>query len=280
MHSYERAGMLREKAIAYAYHLREQARGIPVRNRPGDKARRNAYIEVAEAFLASAQDAIISRERSEYYRIAAEAFVVLENYAQAAQAFEKASKFTDAAQCYRHAGMFDQTVSILQNHRHTMDSSVGTQLTDVARYYYLQRGDLKCVRFVTFSSLPVTLVRRKASDLFSGLEEELEFVRDCDLDIAEVNILVEGGRLREAAELHVREDRVLDAVDVLLKDKNSGESTQMAAQKLLDALWSILSFGVTPDGLDGDARAELQRIRQLIERFDSAALDSMAQQEV
>jgi tetratricopeptide (TPR) repeat protein len=150
MHSYERAGMLREKAIAYAYHIREQARGIPVRNRPGDKARRNAYIEVTKAFLASAQDAIISRERSEYYRIAAEAFVVLENYAQAAQAFEKASKFTEAAQCYRDAGMFDQTVSILQNHRHTMDSSVASQLTDVSRYYYLQRGDLKCVRFRHF----------------------------------------------------------------------------------------------------------------------------------
>jgi hypothetical protein len=50
MHSYERAGMLREKAIAYAYHLREQARGIPVRNRPGDSQRRNAYTEVAAAF--------------------------------------------------------------------------------------------------------------------------------------------------------------------------------------------------------------------------------------
>jgi hypothetical protein len=67
---------------------------------------------------------------------------------------------------------------------------------------------------------------------------------------------------------------------VLLRDKNSGEATQMAAQKLLDALWGILSFGVTPDDLDGDALAELQRIRQLIERLDLKALDSIAQQEV
>lgn len=147
MHSYERAGKLREKAIAYAYHLREQARGIPVRNRPGDNERRNAYNEVARAFLASAQGATILRERSEYYRIAAEAFIVLEDHAQAAQAFEKASKFTEAAQHYRLAGMFDETVSVIQNHGNALDSSVASQLTDVARYYYLQRGDLKCVPF-------------------------------------------------------------------------------------------------------------------------------------
>ncbi|KAI9453660.1 hypothetical protein BJY52DRAFT_1288007 [Lactarius psammicola] len=262
MHSYERAGMAREKAIAHAYHLREQARGILVRNRPGDNKRRNAYTEVAKAFLASAQEATIFRERSEYYRIAAEAFLVLEDHAQAAQAFEKASKFTEAAQNYRRAGMFDETVSVIQDHGNSMDSSVASQLTDVARYYYLQRGDLK-----------------KASDLFSGPEEELEFVRDCDLDIAEVNILVEAGRFREAADLHIRENRVLDAVDVLLKDKNSGEATQLATQKLLDALWGILSFGVTPNDLDGDTRAKLQKIKQLIGRLDSQALDSKALQE-
>jgi hypothetical protein len=150
MHSYERAGMPREKAIAYAYHLREQARGIPARNRPGDNKRRNAYTEVAEAFLASAQEATIFRERCEYYRIAAEAFVILEDHAQAAQAFEKATKFTEAAQHYRRAGMFDKTVPVIQSHGNDMDSSVASQLTDVARYYYLEREDLGCVLFRHF----------------------------------------------------------------------------------------------------------------------------------
>ncbi|KAH9017016.1 P-loop containing nucleoside triphosphate hydrolase protein [Lactarius pseudohatsudake] len=280
MHSYERAGMLREKAIAHAYHLREQARGIPVRNRSGDNKRRDAHTEVARAFLASAREATIFRERSEYYRIAAEAFLVLEDHAQAAQAFEKASKFTEAGQNYRRAGMFDATVSVIQNHGDAMDSSVASQLTDVARYYYLQRGDLKCVPFRHF---PATARHISSQEslwlLFSGLEEELEFVRDCDLDIAEVNILVEAGRFREAAVLHIRENRVLDAVEVLLKDKNSREATQLATQKLLDALWSTLSFGVTPDILDGDAQAKLRKIKQLIERLDVQSLDSKAQQE-
>jgi hypothetical protein len=143
MHSYKQARMLREKAIAYAYHLRELARGIPVRSRPGDNERRNAFTKVSEAFLASAQQATIFRERSEYYRIAAEAFLVLEDHAQAAKAFENASKFTEAAQHYRHAGLFDETVSVIKNHGDAVDSTVADKLTDVARYYYLQRGDLK-----------------------------------------------------------------------------------------------------------------------------------------
>jgi len=145
MHSYERAGMPRERAIANAYHLRDQARGISIRSRPGDNERRQAYVKVAEAFLASAQEATIIRERNEYYRIAAEAFVVLDDHAQAAQTFEKASMFTEAVQHYRHAGMFDEMVLVIKNHGNSMDSSVAAKLTDVARYFYFQRGDLKCV---------------------------------------------------------------------------------------------------------------------------------------
>ena len=151
MHSYERAGMPREKGIAHAYHLREQARAISVRNRPGDNERRSAYTKVAEAFLASAQEATIFRERSEYYRIAAEAFLVLEDHAQAAKAFQNASKFTEAAQHYRQAGMFDETVSVIKNHGGVVDPTVADKLTDVARYYYLQQGDLKSV--LSLSSL-------------------------------------------------------------------------------------------------------------------------------
>lgn len=157
MHSYERAGMSREKDIAYAYHLREQARGIPIRNRPGDNERRSAYTKVTKAFLASAQQATIFRERSEYYRIAAEAFLILEDHAQAAKAFEKASKFTEAAQHYRHAGLFDETVSVIKNHGDAMEPTVADKLTDVARYFYLQRGEPGDLKYLSFFRLQFTI---------------------------------------------------------------------------------------------------------------------------
>ena len=69
-------------------------------------------------------------------------------------------------------------------------------------------------------------------------------------------------------------------MDVLLRDKNSGEATQLATQKLLEALWGILSFGVMPDDLDGYAQAKLRKIRQLTVRLDLQALDTMVQREV
>ena len=67
---------------------------------------------------------------------------------------------------------------------------------------------------------------------------------------------------------------------MLLRDKNSGEATQLATQKLLEALWGILSFGVMPEDLHPDARAKLRKIRQLIERLDLQALDAKVQREV
>jgi hypothetical protein len=129
-----------------------------------------------------------------------------------------------------------------------------------------------------FSSL--TSVSRKASCLFDNAEEELEFVRDCDLDIAEVNILVGRGRFLEAADLHIRENRLLDAVEVLLKDKTSKEAIQRASQSLLGALWNVLSFGVLPVELDDESRANLKRMIRLIGQFDLSALEERTQLEV
>ncbi|KAH9971205.1 hypothetical protein BGW80DRAFT_1322645 [Lactifluus volemus] len=278
MHSYERAGKTREKNVANAYHLREQARGIPVRNRPGDDERRNAYTKVAEAFLASGQEATITRERNEYYRIAAESFLVLEDHARAAQAFEKASKFTEAAQHYRHAGMFDETVSVIRNHGSAMDlQSRVSSLTLQNTFIFKGRTEVRVDLPFTLSSLEQ--VCRKASALFSSPEEELEFVRECDLDIAEVKILVARGQFFEAAELHIRENRLLDAVEVLLKDKTSEEAIRRASQSLLGALWNVLSFGVLPTELDNESRANLSRIMRLIEQLDLNALEERTQRE-
>jgi len=121
---------------------------------------------------------------------------------------------------------------------------------------------------------------RKASRLFSDTEEELEFVRDCDLDIAEVNILVERGQFLEAANLHIRENRMLDAVEVLLKDKASKEASLRASQSLLGALWGVLSFAMLPAELDNESEANLKRMIQLVEQFNQNALDERTWREV
>jgi hypothetical protein len=121
---------------------------------------------------------------------------------------------------------------------------------------------------------------RKASCLFSNAEEQLEFARDCDLDIAEVNILVGRGQFFEAADLHIRENRMLDAVEVLLKNKTSKEAMLRASKSLLDALWNVLSFGILPAELDKESQAKLKRMMQLIKQLDLSSLEQSSQLEV
>ena len=105
-------------------------------------------------------------------------------------------------------------------------------------------------------------------------------MRDCDLDIAEVKILVERGKYMEAADLHIRENRMLDAVEVLLKDKSSKEAIHRASQSLLGAFWNILSFGVLPLELDNESQANLKRMVRLVAQLDQAALTERTQREV
>jgi hypothetical protein len=101
----------------------------------------------------------------------------------------------------------------------------------------------------------------------------LEFARDCDFDVAEVNILVERGQYFEAANLHIRENRMLDAVEVLLIDRTSKESMRRASETLLDAFWNILSFGVLPAELDDESQTNLKRMTQLTKELDQASLE-------
>lgn len=46
---------------------------------------------------------------------------------------------------------------------------------------------------------------RKANCLFATLEEELEFLDDCGMDIAQATLLESLGRVAEAAEIHALE---------------------------------------------------------------------------
>ena len=84
----------------------------------------------------------------------------------------------------------------------------------------------------------------------------------------------------EAADLHIRENRTIDAVEVLLKYKNSKEAIHRASQSLLGAFWDILSFGVLPLELDSESQANLERMVRLVDQFDLSALTERTQREV
>ena len=84
----------------------------------------------------------------------------------------------------------------------------------------------------------------------------------------------------EAANLHIRENRMLDAVEVLLKDKNSEETIQRASRSLLGAFWNTLSFGVLPLELDNESQANLKRMVRLVGQFDLSTVTEGDHREV
>lgn len=98
---------------------------------------------------------------------------------------------------------------------------------------------------------------RKAHRLFESVEEELEYLEDRNLDLAQINLLLLHNRRIEAAELHISEGRALEAIDLFLED-NQLNSMSKAKDSILQSLWKLSPFGVVP--------VEQVEIRQLLDR--------------
>ncbi|KAI6022560.1 hypothetical protein EDC04DRAFT_2606960 [Pisolithus marmoratus] len=226
MHCFERAEMPREVRIAEAYHFRELARatiGIALLSE-----QRRSFAKAAYAFDKCGSEAP-GRERLQYYRTAAECYIRAADDRKAADAYLNAEEYELAAKRYRKAGIFDKTVDVLKSHSQEMSHDCADELLTVCRLYYCSKDDEK-----------------RPSSLFSSFEEELEFLETYGLDVALVVLYESHGKYVEAAELHLSEDKPLDAIKVFLKDKTNGHAVSRAADILLECLWRHCSFGVAP----------------------------------
>jgi hypothetical protein len=88
-------------------------------------------------------------------------------------------------------------------------------------------------------------LHRAPLPLFSTFDEELEFLEDYDLDYARASLLESHARYYEAAELHLSENRPLEAVRAFIKDKGNLDSTIRAADTILEYFWRKCSFRIT-----------------------------------
>ncbi|GJE94213.1 hypothetical protein PsYK624_103810 [Phanerochaete sordida] len=240
---YDRAGMPRQKDVAYAYHLRERARGTEKTRRTTDNARILAFVDAAEAFAKSASVASAARERVAYYRIAAECFVEADDHRRAAEAYLRAEDFTKAAQHYRKAGLFDEAVNVVQNHRQSIPEKFADTIIDVAKLHYIKENRLD-----------------RATTLFPTVDDALEFMDDYGFDVARATLLEQSGRFAEAAELHLEEGRPLQAIHLFVRDWDDHHSRRRAEECVLHGLWGYLSFGVTAK--DGYEKSDLGRLLQ------------------
>lgn len=143
--SYERANMPRERDVAHAYYLREQARQIARSRGTVANPRRSALIEAANAFNEAAREASLRSEKLAYHRIAGECYFEAEELYKAAKAYLLAEDYTRAAQVFRQGGYFDDAVDAIENHRSRIPPQEVDSILNVAKLYYLKNQDLESV---------------------------------------------------------------------------------------------------------------------------------------
>ncbi|KAH7926210.1 hypothetical protein BV22DRAFT_1063475 [Leucogyrophana mollusca] len=246
MHCFERASLPREVAVAKAYQLREHARAM---TGGATKTSQKAFLGVADAF-AGCGAAAAGKERLQYYYNAADCYARGGDDRRAGAAYIEAHEYGLAAKRYRKAALFADTLQILKSHREKIPSDTFNELLDVCRLYYYSQEDVQ----------PPT-------SLFDSFDEALEFLEDYDLDVARVTLLESHGRYSEAAELHLAENRPLDAIKSFMKDAESDLAMKRAAECLLDMLWRSLSFTVTSKtAIDSDLVETLRALAGRVKR--------------
>ena len=124
----------------------------------------------------------------------------------------------------------------------------------------------------------LTFWARPRLSLFSSAEEELEFLEDYNLDVARAALLGKLGRYSEAAEVHLSENRPLDAIRDLLKVKESHDTIQKATKILLEGLWRRCSFAISPRQVAGDK--DVAALLNLAHEFPDDLLDPLDRHEV
>ncbi|KAG2034062.1 hypothetical protein BDR03DRAFT_993883 [Suillus americanus] len=227
IHCFKRANLHREVTVCEAYLLREAARssiGVALPN-----VQQRAFTAAADAF-AECGAAATGNERRQYYRTSAECYVRGGQDLKAADTYLKAEEFELAAKKYRKAGSFDRTLHVLTDHHAMIPEKTAADLWMVCRLHYCGRSD---------DQAPVPLFS-------SSFDEELEFLEEYDLDCARVSLLESRSMYYEVAEIHLSENRPMEAVQAFLKDNSNIDSATRAADTLLEFMWRKCSFRITP----------------------------------
>lgn len=119
--------------------------------------------------------------------------------------------------------------------------------------------------FVSFTRSEVC-TSRKASVLFDSPEEEMEYLEERDLD-EHITVRLEMlCRYQEAAELHLENGRMSDAIRLFLLDEDT-ESQSKGVDCLIKACWNEISLGVSLESLSPSLQ-ELLNISHALKNVD------------
>ncbi|KAF9523644.1 hypothetical protein CPB83DRAFT_681179 [Crepidotus variabilis] len=223
---YQRAGRTHAAAVANSYYLQETARQTPIEG-SGAK-RKSAFTSAAEAF-ASCADKTHEREmKSRYLKRSGDCYEEGHLYLPAAYAYRQGGFLNQTTICFKKAGSFDNVHSIIIHSSDQLSKETLRSVQDVTRLHYVAKQDFE-----------------KVHQLFENPEEEQEFLEDRSLNLVQVDLLLRHDKKSAAAELHLAENRILEAIDLFLED-GTKESISRAKDCIFCGLWKQMPFGVIP----------------------------------
>ena len=135
--AFERAGLVQDRRIAWAYHLRELARSSPANARSKELSQSFAFGRAAEGFQIAARGAEEPDNRQTYYRIAAECYISSGDSGKAGAAYRHAAEYTLSAQHFRRAGMFDEAIDVIKSYDSDVRPDVAQSIIEVSKLYYI-----------------------------------------------------------------------------------------------------------------------------------------------
>lgn len=102
------AGLLHEKDIATAYHLRELAQRTPQGLITASDLRRQAFTKAAEAFSLCANMISSANAKRSYYRNSAQCYINAAEIKKAGEMYLLAEEPTEATKVIRQGELFDE----------------------------------------------------------------------------------------------------------------------------------------------------------------------------
>jgi tetratricopeptide (TPR) repeat protein len=135
--------MPHEATVSHAYHLREEASGMPHNHRHEIAARRTAFLQVAATFLGCARNERAKNAAETYFRRAGECFEDAGDFKQAIDAYNHAKYFSRVAELYLDMGKIDQAVATVKNYDRDINPNVSQRVISVARLLYFKKAQFE-----------------------------------------------------------------------------------------------------------------------------------------
>ncbi|KAH6917678.1 hypothetical protein BKA70DRAFT_1556138 [Coprinopsis sp. MPI-PUGE-AT-0042] len=250
--AFKRAGSVQQAKIAEAYQQRKEAELTVTKPK-----RKKLFKVAANLFTQCAQTSLENTDKKAFHGIAGLCWSQVGDYAEATVAYLVAEEYDNGLQMCRKGGMFDQGVQIIKGHEvNIKDKTALDDFKDVAKLFYLKDKELRQV-----------LLMAKAP------EEMLVYLKDNTfLDESRALLLEKMGRTMMAADVHLEEGRLLEAIRVLLSNEEDQSSTARGHDLIVQALWKAMSFG----NLKNRGAMETKKLLQWASSFTGPLRDEVA----